>query len=257
MLFKFLSIVVTIGTFPYYRIFHFNNLQPIRLIAFYGSQSDEQSKLIHHIGRWRAIKLQELQFISIAVRQDSLPSPPRRSIISPSKPHTESLIKAAIVAAAVIGSFSWNTLEKAYWLTHAFWYSSLILSILAILLAAQQLSVLQLLGRPNRQALNDRSDGKADIDRYLPMMLSEIPQPYSASERLEPQERLRKWRPRWKMIFTWQCPIMFMSYSVLLFMAGLTILVCTPLVREKEWETGSNVNLRNAQKDSIQLNMIS
>ena len=170
------------------------------------------------------------------------------SNISPSKPHAKYSVKSAIVAAAVIGSFSWNTLSDAYWLTSAFWYSSLILSILALLLAAQQLAVLQLLGRPNRQPLNDdRSAEKTDIDRYLPMMLSELPQPYTASERLDTRERIRKWKPRWKMIFTWQCPIMFMSYSVLLFMAGLTILVCTPLVREKEWNTGSNVNIRNAK----------
>lgn len=45
-----------------------------------------------------------------------------------------------------------------------------------------------------------------------------------------------------KMVFTWQCPMMFMAYSVCAFLAGLTILVCTPLIRrEGAWNAGCNV----------------
>ena len=44
------------------------------------------------------------------------------------------------------------------------------------------------------------------------------------------------------MVFTWQCPTMFLAYSVCFFLAGLTIFVCTPLIRRKPWGTDSNVS---------------
>ena len=39
------------------------------------------------------------------------------------------------------------------------------------------------------------------------------------------------WQPRWKMIFVWQCPTMFLSYSVCFYLIGLTIFVCSPLIQ--------------------------
>ena len=51
------------------------------------------------------------------------------------------------------------------------------------------------------------------------------------------------WKPRWKMIFTWQCPMMFMSYSVCLFGLGLTMFVCTPLIQGDPWSTDSDVSV--------------
>ena len=54
-------------TLPYYRIYRFNTLRPIELIALYLSKSNTDSKLLQHIERWRVRKLQELQYVSIAV----------------------------------------------------------------------------------------------------------------------------------------------------------------------------------------------
>jgi hypothetical protein len=49
------------------------------------------------------------------------------------------------------------------------------------------------------------------------------------------------------MVFTWQCPLMFMSYSVCAFLAGLTVLVCTPLIqRSGGWNAGCNVSTAHA-----------
>ena len=46
------------------------------------------------------------------------------------------------------------------------------------------------------------------------------------------------------MVFAWQCPMMFMSYSVCLFLLGLTLLVITPLIqiRQKGWNGDVNVS---------------
>ena len=35
---------------------------------------------------------------------------------------------------------------------------------------------------------------------------------------------------------------MFMAYSVCFFLAGLTLFVCTPLIRRDKWNTSSNVS---------------
>ena len=151
--------------------------------------------------------------------------------------------QCAILAAAVIGSFSWNTVAAAYWLASALWHCSLVLSILGILLSAQQAAVLNLLGElPTEGGLPLAS---VNVRRYLVLMLCEVGQHESEREsqtyRGGPR-RLGVWKPRWKMVFTWQCPIMFMSYSVCLFLAGLTILVCTPLIRGGEWSMDTNVS---------------
>jgi hypothetical protein len=141
--------------------------------------------------------------------------------------------QCTVLAAAVIGSFSWTTIEEAYWITHGLWHGSLVLSVLGILIAAQQVAVLNFLGPlPSSKQIRQVD---ARLDRYLPVLLS-----YNGSRYL----------PRKKMVFTWQCPLMFMSYSVCSFLGGLTVLVCTPLIkREGSWNTGCNVStLRHKMK---------
>lgn len=91
------------------------------------------------------------------------------------------------------------------------------------------------------EAHGEPGSKKMDVGRYLPLMLTEVRQhPYRAELRRDVHEMT--WRPRYKMVFTWQCPIMFMSYSVCSYLAGLTIYVCTPLIRGNVWSAGSNVS---------------
>jgi hypothetical protein len=137
--------------------------------------------------------------------------------------------KCTVLAAAVIGSFSWTTIEEAYWLTHGFWHSSLIFSMLGILLSASEVTVLHLLG-PLHHTGRYIQDLKS-VERYYPLLLST-------------NQETGKSIPRLKMVFTWQSPLMFMSYSVCAFLAGLTVLVCTPLIREgRNWSIGHNVRV--------------
>ena len=124
-------------------------------------------------------------------------------------------------------------MADSYWLTSTFWYCSLVLSILGILLSAQQIAVLDLLGEPRSHGSRDTIANEAG--RYLPLMLMEVKQSRRADS------DIGVWKPRWKMVFIWQCPIMFLSYSVCLFLLGLTILVCTPLIRGGGWSTDYNV----------------
>lgn len=117
------------------------------------------------------------------------------------------------MAAAVIGGFSWNTIRDAYWLASAFWYISLVLSILGIMLSAQQVTVLQVLGRLPIQPGHD-----SHVRRFLPLIMTETQPPLLELKSLHVQDTLGIWKPRWKMIFIWQCPTMFMSYSVCFFL---------------------------------------
>ena len=139
----------------------------------------------------------------------------------------------------MIGSFSWNTVADAYWLTSALWYSSLFISVLGIVLAAQQIAVLQLIGQPPKKG----AEKTADVRRYLPLMLSEVSQQAASRDLADESDGIGVWKPRWKMVFMWQCPTMFMSYSIIFFLSGLTILVCTPLFRGGHWKTGFNVSV--------------
>lgn len=114
---------------------------------------------------------------------------------------------------------------------------SLILAILGILLSASEVTVLDLLGLlplppPSHAYALSSIDGI--IDKYRPLLMS----PTTAGTTAQ------HYVPRWKMVFTWQAPVMFMSYSVCAFLGGLTILVCTPFIRhEREWGSGHNVRI--------------
>jgi hypothetical protein len=209
-------VCVRLGTLPYYRLYHFNTADPISKIASIASDHPRSPRLLYAVTLWRARKFTELQFISIAVSCHlGLPSAPvlmRR--------------KCAILAAAVIGAFSWTTIDRAYWLTHGFWHGSLVLSVLGLLIAAQQVTVLNFLGpMPSPKKIRETENC---LERYLPVLLSKVGP---------------KYYPRQKMVFTWQCPLMFMSYSVCAFLAGITVLVCTPLIERKGgWNDGCNVS---------------
>ena len=138
-------------------------------------------------------------------------------------------MKCTVLAAAVIGSFSWTTIEEAYWLTHGFWHSSLIFSVLGILLSASEVTVLNLLGPIE---IRPKPLDNSAYARYMPLLMTET---------LE--SRKARYIPRKKMVFTWQGPLMFMSYSVCAFLAGLTVLVCTPLIRDGSgWSSGHSVS---------------
>lgn len=112
------------------------------------------------------------------------------------------------------------------------------LSIVGILLSAQQIAVLDLLA--SRYGEGKPASSKAGVRSYLPLLLTEVKR--SERETYVASDEIGTWKPRWKMVFTWQCPIMFLAYSVVFFLAGLTIFVCTPLIRRNPWGTDSNVS---------------
>jgi len=112
-----------------------------------------------------------------------------------------------------------------------------------IIISAQQITVLSILDTIPRKV-----DSPAAIDsirRFLPILLTEIQPPPIETEAQLNINRIGIWRPKWKMIFLWQCPQMFMSYSLILFLTGLTLLVCTPLIEKQPWGPESNVGFES------------
>ena len=62
-----LRLLVKLITLLYYRFFNFNTLRPIEEIAKHVSQQNSLPIVLKLIGRWRARKRNELEFITIAV----------------------------------------------------------------------------------------------------------------------------------------------------------------------------------------------
>jgi len=105
-------------------------------------------------------------------------------------------------------------------------------------MSAQQIGVLDLL--ESRQTDRRSAAARLRVRRYLPLILTEVP-PRNSRAGYDEND-IGEWRPRSKMVFTWQCSIMFLAYSVTFYLAGLTILVSTPLIRRETWSTHSDVS---------------
>ncbi|KAH7342726.1 hypothetical protein BKA65DRAFT_595791 [Rhexocercosporidium sp. MPI-PUGE-AT-0058] len=188
-------LLVALITLPYYRFFRQNTLLPVLHIAECVQRGDSDAEIVKALAHWRERKLYEQHFIQLA---------------------------STILAAAVIGCFSWVPATNGFWIGPALWYSSLVLSIVAILLSSSQAFIFSALNTPS-VGLNS----SGDFRRYLSLILvvpprAILPEGFHA-------ESLRGCGPRWKMVFTWQAPMMLMAYAVIFFMAGLTVYVCTPL----------------------------
>lgn len=129
-----------------------------------------------------------------------------------------------------------------HWLGPACWYSSLVLSVFAILLSSSMQWIFNTI---------DKSPRRPCLEKELAMILSVRRDRPGESDRPDDDEAEKGWLPksmrvprvdvRWNMIFTWQAPMMLMAYSVMSFFVGLTVFVCTPLYDGGGWVDGSNV----------------
>ena len=108
------------------------------------------------------------------------------------------------------------------------------------MLSAQQIAVFRFLGEVPG---TDGPSARAAMEKYKPLLIEPAGTGgvRKGSRTLATTRPL--FRPKRSMVFVWQCPVMFMSYSVCLFLLGLTLLVITPLIklRERGWSDGANV----------------
>ncbi|KAI1407274.1 hypothetical protein F5Y13DRAFT_175332 [Hypoxylon sp. FL1857] len=107
-------VAMNVVTLPYYRFFRQNTLLPILAIAKRARLRESDTELATMLSSWRDSKLHELYIVQVA---------------------------GSLLAAAVIGCFSWEPRDSEHWIGPAARYCSLVLSLLAILLSVSETSI--------------------------------------------------------------------------------------------------------------------
>jgi hypothetical protein len=119
----------------------------------------------------------------------------------------------------VITTLSWNSLSHSHWFVSASWYLSVIFSLFSVILSAQQTFLINMRGKRH--------------DNHLGSWQKLCPVVSFGSKK----ER----RPRWALMLAWQGPLMFLSYSLVMFLVGLTTYVITPVARKGIWDDDAKV----------------
>jgi hypothetical protein len=139
------------------------------------------------------------------------------------------LLQAALSAGAVIGVFSWPTVEKTVWAAKMLWNWSFFMSTFSLISSAHQRLLRHL---PEKDNL-DYSEDKLLL--ALNLFLQPAVKPTSLSGKMEPRRVSRR------MLWIWQCPTMLMSYSWVFFLVGYALHVLTPFFDPSQAESSSKV----------------
>lgn len=168
--------------------------------------------------------------------------------------------QASLLAAAVIGSFSWPIPETIHWLGPASWYASLIMSFCAVLLSSSE-HFLYAASRDTTQhpdlrrrlnmvvRIKDGAPGDLLTSTAAPPEPAVQPQaaaqattgPTGGQNTVSPGPPPVRAEVRWNMVFTWQAPMMLLSYSLIGFVMGLTICILTPLYDGRNFDDACKV----------------
>ena len=161
----------------------FMTVEPIeQLVNAPIEQQNERTKA------WKEAKLAELSFVGLAVRS-----------YSTTKFTMLIYIQSALVSGVCASAFSWYNITPQPYSVRAVWYSSLLLALVSITIAAQQSGALH--------RLSSNQDGLAK----LRLMLS-----YKHAGVL---------KARYSQVYIWQTPVMLLNISICLFLIGLATVV--------------------------------
>ena len=130
-----------------------------------------------------------------------------------------------MVLTAVVSCLQWD-LSNCNWTAPAFWYSTILLSVTAIIMASQQYYVLESISPAEYEKLQTKLSAYGE--KTLP--------------------------PDQTMLFIWQCPIMTFCYSVVFFLAGLTSYVVSPFAANTVW--GADAKVCRCQAPSMGLELL-
>lgn len=122
-----------------------------------------------------------------------------------------------MIASVVSGSFTWPQPDTIPIATLGCWYSALIFALTSVSSATQQAVTL------NR--LSTYSNG---LTRIRLLLASRTP-----SEQAHDGHNAQHNRPSLRQLYVWQTPIMFLNFSILLYIAGLMTLVFQ--VASQQW----------------------
>jgi hypothetical protein len=174
---KVAELLLIIVTTPYYLLFLKNTKRPIFEVV----RASGEEEVAQKIRKWLKAKRREAIYIQAAVSTYKI------SILSASN---NSFLQGAVMFSTVTGALQWPDIDSRYWLGPACWYSSLVLAIAAVILAAQQTILLETLkSNDNLECYQEHFWGTT--------------------------------HPRWWLLFAWQAPFMLLNYSIFLFLIGL------------------------------------
>lgn len=133
--------------------------------------------------------------------------------------------------AAVIGCYAWPSAASDYWLGQVSWYTSLSLALVAILLSLQQRILLEEISIPTEPS---------HMQRFLHLLIVPTQNLIRTANQNDRDGGLphteSSYTINWNMMFVWQCPMMFVSWSWVCFLVGLVLHVCTPLIMDSSTE---------------------
>ena len=115
---------------------------------------------------------------------------------------------------SVISCLSWTEISGRHWTAPAFWYASIGLALTSVILAAQQMLVIDTLRIPNAVAIRQRLVYRTKSGRD---------------------------RPKRIMLLVWQAPTQSLSYSMTCFLAGLMSYIYSPVARKMAWDDDAKV----------------
>jgi len=184
-----------IVTWPYHRTYTHFIVKPGRRII----EAKDDWQLWQAVEAWRSSRQEELSFIKTA---------------------------STLCAAADIGIFSWPEIPTTYWVSRGLFYTSLSLSVWAIMTAAQQSAVIATF--PEIE-IRDRQ-GLRDIARVI--IRSNV---FSDPDPTSREAKMRQTITAASIEFVWQCPLMLMSWAWVSFLFGLTLHVLRPFIRREKW----------------------
>ncbi|OTB05370.1 hypothetical protein M426DRAFT_10695 [Hypoxylon sp. CI-4A] len=188
------NIFLQIITMSYAGAYTYHTVNPIEIIERNQECGDEASrlKLIKALVSFRNIKSEELSFVTKA---------------------------ATLSGAAVIGVFSWPTTEQTVWAAKMLWNWSLFFSFFSLISSAHQRLLRHLpMSEPHGLEFNDAK---------LQLALNLFLQPPLNVLDLSVKPDLRRISSR--MLWIWQCPMMLMSHSWVLFIVGYALHLLTPV----------------------------
>ncbi|KAI1119801.1 hypothetical protein F5Y10DRAFT_290944 [Nemania abortiva] len=200
------TVLINLITLPYYRFFNQNTLLPIKSVQkIIQMDESKEEEVLRILTSWQDRKLFELQFVQVA---------------------------GTLLSGAVIGCFSWNVRDEEHWdekLGPASWYCCLVLSLFAILSSSTEAFIfssmknsLRPISFQNRLSMICHTENyPREVVYSAPTNDSEMGKPVAP-----PPVHCHI---RWNMVFTWQAPIMLLSYGVIAFLVGISVYIITPL----------------------------
>ncbi|KAI1159333.1 hypothetical protein F5B18DRAFT_655767 [Nemania serpens] len=187
--------LMNIITLPYYRFFRQNTLLPIRSVQKLIRMGRSEDDINGILTSWQDRKLYELQYVQVA---------------------------GTLLSGAVIGCFSWNIGPAA-------WYCCLILSLFAILSSSTEAFIFSSMKNSLRPVpLQSRLSMICNTENY-PRQIGSFASNNDSERGKSTEPPPARCHIRWNMVFTWQAPIMLLSYGVVAFLVGITVYIVTPL----------------------------